>query len=170
MSGELSSPETPAQAPEDRREWVEFVHFRLGDEAYELELGRVEQILPDPSVTEVPQTGPAIAGVTNLGSEIPVVVEGRALLELPARPPADEATLLLLDRDDARPTGLLVDEVVGIEAHHVDSVAAPGTVDDWSLPVGPRWFRAVVDDPDRTGQPIGVFDLDAVVREARGQS
>lgn len=169
MSGELSSA-GPVQASGDRREWVEFVDFNLGSEAYALELGRVERILADPSVTEVPQTGRAIAGVTNLGSEIPVVVEGRALLELPERPPAAEPTFLLLDRDDARPTGLLVDEVVGIEARHVDTVAPPGAVEDWSLPVGPRWFRAVVDDPDRAGQPIGVFDLDAVVREARGQS
>jgi len=169
MSGGISSVE-PVQASGDRREWVEFVNFNLGSEVYALELGRVEQILPDPSVTEVPQTAPTIAGVTNLGSEIPVVVEGRALLELPDRPPAAEPTLLLLDRDDARPTGLLVDEVLGIEAHNVDTVAPPGTIEDWSLPVGPRWFRAVVDDPDRAGQPIGVFDLDAIVREARGQS
>ncbi|WP_276300543.1 chemotaxis protein CheW [Halorussus lipolyticus] len=169
MSGDLSNAGT-IQAPGDRREWVEFVNFNLGNESYALELGRVEQILADPDVTEVPQTGRTIAGVTNLGSEIPVVVEGRALLELPERPVAAEPTLLLLDRDDARPTGLLVDEVVGIEAHNVETVAPPGAVEDWSLPVGPRWFRAVVEDPDRAGQPIGVFDLDAIVREARGQS
>lgn len=167
MSGETSAaaPETA----ENRREWVEFVRFPLDGDTYGLELGRVERILRDPDVTPVPQTGPAVAGVTNLGSEIPVVVDARALLGLPAGPAGAEATLLVLDRDDARPTGLLVDEVAGIDAHHVDAVAVPREA-EWDPPVGRRWFRAVVEPSERTDEPIGVLDLDAVVANAREQS
>ncbi|MFC7080781.1 chemotaxis protein CheW [Halorussus caseinilyticus] len=134
MSGELSSAPTP-DTGDDRREWVEFVRFGLGGGDYGLELGRVEQILDGPAVTPVPQTGPAIAGVANLGGEIPVVVDGRALLELPARAPDAETTLLLLDRGEGRPTGLLVDEVVGIDAHHVGRIDAPDA-SDWEPPSG----------------------------------
>jgi chemotaxis signal transduction protein len=168
MSGDISAA-TPPETTEDRREWVEFVRFPLGDHAYGLELGRVEQILSDPDVTPVPQTGPAIAGVTNLGSEIPVVVDARALLGLGAESPAGKPTLLLLDRGDARPTGLLVDEVAGIDAHHVDTVSVPHEA-AWDPPVGRRWFRAVVEASERTGRPIGVFDLDVLVANARDQS
>src|SRR6056297_3048183 len=113
MSGESRA--MAADTTENRREWVEFVRFPLGDHAYGLELGRVERIVADPDVTPVPQTGRAIAGVTNLGSELPVVVDARALLGLTARPDDADATLVVLDRGDARPTGLLVDEVAGID-------------------------------------------------------
>ena len=170
MSGELSSVETPLETAGDRRDWVEFVRFRLGDDTYELELGRVEQILKNPTVTEVPRTGPAIAGVTNRGGEFPVVVDGRALLGLPPRSPEADRILLALDRGNVQPTGLLVDDVVGIEAHHVDHIGLPDELDDWDPAVGRRWFRAVVADPDREEEPTGVFDLNAVVDEARGRS
>ncbi|UPV73435.1 chemotaxis protein CheW [Halorussus limi] len=168
MSGDISAA-TPPETTENRREWVEFVRFPLGGRAYGLELGRVEQIVSDPDVTPVPQTGPAIAGVTNLGSELPVVVDAGALLGLADGAPADEATLLLLDRGDARPTGLLVEEVTGIDAHHVDTVAVPHEA-AWDPPVGRRWFRAVVEASERTDEPIGVLDLDVLVANARDQS
>lgn len=167
MSGELTS--APASTTGDRREWVEFVALRLGGAPRLLELGRVEQILDGPTVTPVPRTAPTIAGVTNLGSEIPVVVDGRAVLGLPDRPPSADATLLLLERDDARPAGLLVDDVAGIEAHHVDAVAAPDEA-DWEPTADRRLFRAVVVDAENADEPVGVFDLDAILAEARDQS
>jgi chemotaxis signal transduction protein len=185
VSSELTGVESPSADDDDRRDWVEFVRFPLGEREYGLELGRVGRILRDPDVTAVPGTDPTIAGVTNLGSEIPVVVDGRALLDLPARSPDSETVLLLLDRDEARPSGLLVDDVTGIEAHHVGDLRRPGDC-DWDPPVGTRWFRAVAvgaagerasgdedddatasDDPDRL---TGVFDLDAVLAAARGQA
>ena len=196
MHGDLSSPEIPTTAGSDRRDWVEFARFCLGERDYALELGRVERILRDPEVTPVPGTGPGIAGVTNLGSQIPVVVDARALVGLPDRAADAESVLLLLDRGDARPSGLLVDDVVGIESHHVDDVRPPDECDDWEPAVGRRWFRAAVfesdatagDDsgatiePDENGiaevaesstadadRPTGVFDLDALLAAARGR-
>lgn len=180
MSGELSSAETPTDAGADRRDWVEFLRFRLGADDYALELGRVGRILRDPTVTPVPGTGAGIAGVTNLGSQIPVVVDGRALLDLSARPPDAESVLLLFDRSDARPSGLLVDDVADIEAHHVEDLRTPGDC-EWDPPVGNRWFRAVAVGPagERAGADdrgtgasesdrlTGVFDLDALLAEAR---
>lgn len=170
MSGELSSAEIAPETAGDRRDWVEFVRFRLGDDSYEFELGRVAQILRDPSVTEVPQTGPAIAGVTNLGGEMPVVIDGRALLGLSPFAPDSDAVLLVLDCGTVQPTAILVDGVVGIEAHHVDHVRTPEDADDWNPPVGRRWFRAVTADPDRSDGPTGVLDPDVIVAEARDQS
>lgn len=169
MSGELSSVESVASVADDRREWVEFVHFHLGDGAYELELGRVRQIVRKPEVTTVPQSGAAIAGVTNLGGEIAVVIDGRALFDLPERPSDAEGVLLLLDRGNAQPTGFLVDDVPGIDPHHVDAIESPTEV-EWDPPIDDRWFRAVVAETDRTGGPVGVVDYEAIVGEAREQS
>ena len=170
MSGDLTSMETTFGNTDDRNEWIEFVHFHLGDDSYMLELGRVEKIVRDPSVTSVPQSGPAIAGVANLGGVIPVIIDGRALLELPPRPPVSDPTLLVLDRDNAQTVGVLVDTVVGIDAHHVDHIKPPATLEQWPLPLDRRWFRAVVREPDRPGEQTGVFDMGVILDEARAQS
>lgn len=170
MSGEVSSAETTPETAGDRRDWVEFVHFRLGDDSYGLELGRVERILRNPTVTEIPRTGPAIAGVTNLGGEMPVVIDGRELLGLPSRSPDAEAVLLVLDRGAVQPTSVIVDAVAGIDAHHVDRIEPAGDLDEWELPLGRRWFRAIIAEPDRSDGPTGVFDLDVLVDEARDRT
>lgn len=170
MSGELSSAESAATVADNRREWVEFVHFHLEGDACELELGRVERIVKNPAVTQVPQTGAAIAGVTNLGGEIVVVIDGRALFGLSERPTDADAVLLVLDRGNARPTGLLVDGVPGIDPHHVDQIESPTEIDGWNPPVDDRWFRAVVEETERTGGPVGIVDFEAIVGEAREQS
>lgn len=94
----------------------------------------------------MPQTGRTIAGVTNLGSEIPVVVEGRALLELPERPTAPEPTPLLLDRDDL-PS---VSTEMGRDAlTELCNVMANGFVDEWAT-----LFETTID----TGSPLAVQD------------
>jgi chemotaxis signal transduction protein len=168
MSGDVAI-ETPSNRTNDRREWVELVHFSLGDDSYMLELGRVERIVRNPTVAAVPQSGRTIAGVTVLGGVIPVIVDGRALLGLPPRSPDADSILLLLDRDNAQPTGLLVDAVIGIDSPHIDRIEPPAGIDEWELPVGRRWFRAVVFGPDRD-QQTGVFDLEMLINEARAQS
>lgn len=170
MSGELSSAGSLETAAGERREWVEFVHFRLGDGAYELELGRAKRIVRNPTVTAVPQTGDAIAGVTNLGGEIAVVIDGRALFGLPDRSPDADAVLLLLDCGNVQPTGFLVDYVSGIDPHHVEAIASPAEFEEWNPPIDDRWFRAVVEESDRTGGPVGVVDHEALVEEARVRS
>lgn len=169
MSGETASSEVVAELTNDRREWIEFVHFFLGAHSYMLELGRVKRVVRNPSITQVPQSEPSIAGVANLGGIIPVIVDGRSLLDLPPRPPEADSILLLLDRDSAQPTGLLVDDIDGIDAPHVDHVVPPATLDEWELPLDRRWFRAVVCDPEADGQ-TGVFDLEMIVDEARTRS
>lgn len=170
MSGEVSSTATMPENADDRRNWVEFVHFHLDDNSYKIELGRIRQIVRNPRITQVPQTGSVIAGIANLGGEIAVAIDGRSLFRTSARPDDAESTLLLFDRPNAQPSGLLVDDVAGIDPHHVEDIDAPGDADDWAPEVGERWFRAVVDDSDETDHPVGIIDLDAIVAEARDRS
>lgn len=165
MSGEAPSTETAAERTDERRNWVEIVRFTLGDRSYGAELGRISQIIRNPTVTAVPQTGPAIAGVANLGGEIVVVIDGRALFEKPSRSDDADTVLLQFDRDTVQSAGLLVDDAPGIEPRHIDHIETPTDIDDWDPQIGEHWFRAVVADPDRTDPPTGVLDVDAIVME-----
>lgn len=170
MSEHLSRPESVKENAADRQEWIEFVCIQLADEFYKFELGRITQIIRDPAVTPVPRTGAAIAGVTTLGGEIAVVIDGRALLDLPDRPENTDAVLLLLDRNSSQQTGFLVDHVPGIDPHHINHITSPADRDEWHPPIDDWWLRAVIEEPDRTDHPIGVLDVNAIITEARDQA
>lgn len=167
MKSDFPSTETAAENTDERRNWVEFVHFTLGDHSYEIELGRITQIVRNPAVTQVPQTGPTISGVTNFGGEIAVVIDGRAVLESSPHSADSDALFLLFDRQTTQPAGLLVDDVSGIEPHHIDCIKAPTESDTWDPHLDEHWFRAVVEDPDRTDQPIGVLDTGTIITEVK---
>lgn len=165
MSGDVPSTGTPAESTDERRNWVEFVQFSLGDRSYGIELGRIDRIVRNPTVTEVPQTGPAVSGVANLGGEIAVVIDGRALLNGPPRSDDSDTVLLRFNRDTTQPAGLLVDDAPGIEPYHIDRIKTPTDIGDWDPQIGEDWFRAVIKEPDRADPPTGVLDVDAIVTE-----
>lgn len=153
-----------------RRSRIEFVRVRMADEPCVLELGRVERLVSDVEITRVPRSSPVIAGVTAVGSDIAPVVDGRTLLGLPLRPPEEAPTLLLVERDGgARAAGILVDDVVGIETHHVDRVLPADGSGDWQPGIDRRWYRAVV-APDDGGRRTGVLDLRTVLEDAAERS
>ena len=176
MTAELTDTEieadtdTETEAVNDRGNQVEFVHFQLEETVYELELGRVTQIVRNPGVTQIPQTRPAIAGVANLNGDMAIVVDGRTLFNLPPRPTDADTVLLLLDCGTAQPVGLLVDAVPGIDLHEIEVITPPGEVDTWEPPVEAQWFCAVIEDSHRTDHPVGVIDPDAIMTELTVES
>lgn len=170
MSGGLSGTEVTPTNTDNRRNWVEFVELHIEDRSYKLELGCVKRIVRNPPITEVPQAESAIAGVTNIGGELAVVIDGRPLFDLAPRSADEDAVLLLFDRPNGQPTGLLVDDVPGIDPHHVDHIRTPREFDDWDPQLSERWFRAVVDERDVTNHPTGVLALETIVTEARERS
>lgn len=177
MSGEAEGTEETGESGESadaasvtRRDRIEFVRVRVGADPCVLELGRVERVMADAEITRVPRSSPAIAGVTAVASDIAPVVSGRVLLGHASESAGEASTLLVLDRGgDARATCLLVDEVVGIETHHVDRVAPAGGSADWRPEVDRRWCRAVV-SPEGDDRPVGVLDLRAVLEAAADRS
>lgn len=169
MSEHPAATETEPADTDERRTRVEFVHVKLGDTAYKFELGQIRQVVRNPSLTPVPQTGPIIAGLTNLGSEIVVVIEGRSLFDMAPRPADADAILLVFDRPNAKPTGLLVDAVPGIDPHHIDQITPPAELDEWDPQVDTEWFQAVIDEPDQQAQPIGVLDCESIITTVREQ-
>lgn len=162
--------ESPDAASVTRQDRIEFVRVRVGTEPCALELGRVERVVTDAEITRVPRSSPAIVGVTAVASDIAPVVSGRVLLGLASGAAEGTPTLLVLDRGgDARAACLLVDEVVGIETHHVDRVAPADGGADWRPDVDRRWCRAVV-SPEGDDRPVCVLDLRAVMEAAAERS
>ncbi len=97
----------PAEAPEERRQWLT---FRLREEVYALEIHHVREILKAPPLTEVPRAPAHVLGVIMNRGEVITVVDPRAHLALPRREPDPRCRILVCDGADGS-RGLLVDAV-----------------------------------------------------------
>lgn len=61
-------------ADEESNQTNQYLTFRLGEEIFALEIGKVREVLDFSAVTKVPQTPPFMRGVINLrGSVVPVM-------------------------------------------------------------------------------------------------
>lgn len=98
--------------------------FRLGTEHYAVELRLLRAVHHASGLTPIPCTPPFIAGALNVRGEVITVVALDVVLGLSTeqhgRRNLTEATRVLLVDYQQLQTGLLVDEVLGIEwlAHH----------------------------------------------------
>ncbi len=92
-----------------------YLTFRLGAEAYGIEVLAVQEIIRSTTVTMVPQLPSHLRGVINLRGRIVPVVDLRRRFGLPAEAEGDRACIIVVQfRSAARgivPIGLLVDTV-----------------------------------------------------------
>lgn len=88
----------------------EYLGFRLAEERFGLEIGRIREIIKVPLITRVPRTEALVLGILSLRGTIVPVIDLRLLLKLPARPQTRRSRVLVFDRDEEL-IGLLVDEV-----------------------------------------------------------
>lgn len=102
-------------ADPDRDGTQSFVVFRLGGEAYALEVLRVQEVLDVLAITEVPGASRSLLGVINLRGHVVPVYDLRIPFGLPIDPkPARAPSVLIVEAEegnDAEVTGLLVDRV-----------------------------------------------------------
>jgi purine-binding chemotaxis protein CheW len=89
----------------------EFLSFRLGTDAYAVELARIREIVSSPPVTEVPRSPSDIVGICSVRGLLVTVVDLRQRLGLPQIPPTKLSRILLTNTDSGEVVGLLVDEV-----------------------------------------------------------
>lgn len=102
---------------------VQLCVVRLGDEAYAVDLKRVDEILPVPTVTPVPRAPAFLEGVARLRGEVLPIVDARKRLGLtgahaPALTPSGKprrTERLLVCRIGRRRLGLLVDAVLAVK-------------------------------------------------------
>ncbi|WP_337174551.1 chemotaxis protein CheW [Paludisphaera sp.] len=108
----------PEMTPENDRERDgarSYVVFRLGGEAYALEVLRVQEVLDVLAITEVPGASRSLLGVINLRGHVVPVYDLRIPFGLPEDPkPARAPSVLIVEAEegnDSEVTGLLVDRV-----------------------------------------------------------
>lgn len=132
---------------------------RAGGERFALPLDSVrEVVIPQPPFARVPRVAAAVRGVMNLRGRVVAVVDLSALLGV-----GEELLLggrgqvVILDRD-RRALGLLVGQVLGVEAVAMDGLLAPG---EMVRGVGQVGGSAVtVLDPDQVGErAAGLFTV-----------
>lgn len=142
----------------DAADWIRLLPVRVGDDWYAVESGRVDGVVAPETVTRVPHTAPAVAGVARLRGETTVVVDLHAHLG-GETPDGEERRVVVFRRGpDETPVGLAVDEVGEVETYPAADVRSPDEAD-----VDGATFAAVV--AGDTGR-LPVFGVDRIARSA----
>lgn len=68
--------------------------FRIGNTSYGLEIGSIQDVVDDPPLYSVPQTGPFLLGVINLHGQVLPVIDLPGLLGVDV-PPRDQRLVVL---------------------------------------------------------------------------
>lgn len=140
-----------------------FCVFTVADLNLAVDVTAIDEVLAAGPVTPVPLAAPGVTGLLNLRGEIATVVDARARLGLPPRPPATDGGethgVHVVIRRDGEALALHVDaegDVVLVDDDHWEPV--PGTVPDpvrshtrGAHPLGGRLLLEL--DPDRALAP-----------------
>lgn len=173
--GELDEGDRTEEPGEDE-ERVQFVIFRLGDEAFAVNVDAVLRVIDVGERTRVPRSSDAVEGITDLRGEITPVIDPRRLFDLPASNlPVDEQDLLVFttgpDRGNA---AIRIDDVEGVELVPVSRVVLEGgDVDGDRAEVEDRLgdpsISGLVRDPVEPGVAdyTPVIDVDALLETTR---
>lgn len=102
-----SSARPPAEALEERQEWLAFA---LSGEEYAIGIEQVREVLKAPTITEVPRAPAHVLGVIMVRGDVIPVLDLRRRLGLPAAAGGRQARVLICDPGDG-PRGFLVDAV-----------------------------------------------------------
>ena len=86
------------------------VRFRIGKEAFGVEIGSVQEIVTVPEITKVPDTPDFLEGIINLRGKIVSVIDLRKRLRLDGAA-RDKKNRILVSEISGRVVGLIVDEV-----------------------------------------------------------
>lgn len=110
-----------------------YLSFRLGDELFAANVGKVLEILEIPKITKVPRSPDYMRGVVNLRGNVLPVVDTRNKFGLPAVEDSVNTCILVLSitvEDKDLVLGAIVDsvqEVMEIEQSTIQAVPSVGT-------------------------------------------
>ncbi len=86
-----------------------FCTFRAGNGLYGIDVMSLREVSRDNQITPMPQSPPAVRGLTNLRSSILLVLDLRSLLGLPPIELTSESRLIILKPEIGESLGILVD-------------------------------------------------------------
>jgi purine-binding chemotaxis protein CheW len=118
MTATMRPPRSTANAQ------LQLATFYLGEVCLAVEIGQIQEIVRDVTMTRVPESPREVSGVINLRGEVATIIDLRRVLGLP---PADAAvpsrTLIVRSQDES--IGLLVDRVADITTVGANELAPP---------------------------------------------
>jgi purine-binding chemotaxis protein CheW len=129
------------------------VVFRLGQEAYGIDIFQVNEIIRMRDITPVPKSEPHVRGLINLRGKTIPVVDLRVRLSLPTTEPTDATRIIVVETEQGN-IGIVVDavtEVVSLDGQEIHD--APKLVNDLST----DFVRAVA---QREGRLITLLNLE----------
>ncbi|MDI9370530.1 MAG: chemotaxis protein CheW [Synergistaceae bacterium] len=103
----------PPKGWEERKDLVEVVEFRLGDERFVVASTSVGEVLRSEEPSVVPCTPPYVAGMVNLRGRIVTVIDLKRLFGLQGKGKSEERRVVVLRSGDLE-VGLLVDSLEGM--------------------------------------------------------
>ena len=117
--------QTPAQAEtRDAAAAMEVLVFALGDEAYAVDILKVQEIRGYSNVTRIANVPPFVKGVTNLRGSIVPIIDARIKFGLDdAR--YDKQTVVIVLNVGERIVGLVVDSVSDVLTLSADQIQPP---------------------------------------------
>ncbi|MBI5491376.1 MAG: chemotaxis protein CheW [Deltaproteobacteria bacterium] len=111
----------------DKKEVLQLVTFRLGNEEFSLDILRVQEIIRHMDLTRVPRTPEFVDGVINLRGRVIPVLDLRKRFGLPADEKTNDTRIIVVDVDD-RTVGLKVDAVSEVLRLPSDTVEPPPAI------------------------------------------
>ena len=102
----------------------QLVVFELANEAYGIDINRVQSIIRMQEITVVPGTPSFIEGIINLRGSIVPVVDLRRRFGLPMAPEDLEAVIVIVELDGME-VGMIVDKVTDVTKVHEESIEPP---------------------------------------------
>jgi purine-binding chemotaxis protein CheW len=146
--------------------------FRLGDQSYCAPVMEIRQIVESAELTRVPRTSEAVDGVMDLRGEIMAVINPWKHLNVEGDPNpwADQLVAVFTATPDEQPTGIRIDDIVGVEEFPVDDVHHDVERGDPGPNAGNAIVTGMVDrtDDGEVVERIPLLDSDALVA-ASGQ-
>jgi purine-binding chemotaxis protein CheW len=101
-----------------------FSTFRVADQLFGVDVGRVQEVIRYQPMTPVPLARPAVAGLINLRGQVVTAVDMRVQLGLPPRA-ADQLPLNVVVRTGEEAVSLLVDSIGDVIDTDSDLFEAP---------------------------------------------
>ena len=152
----------------------QYLTFKMEEETFALDVGKVREILDYTNITKVPRTPDFMKGVINLRGSVVPVVDMRLKFNMPAQERTVDTCIIVVEitiEDEQTVLGALVDsvqEVFELEPAQVEPAPRIGTKlnTDFILGMGRRDERFVIIlDIDRVFS-IAELDIAAAMTEA----
>lgn len=106
-----------------------FLTFRLADEVYGVPILNVREIIELQEISPVPRASPWVRGVVNLRGRVLPVLDPKVRFGIGEVEASDLTVIIVLQSEDGRPFGVLVDEVLEVLRLEDDQISVAGAAD-----------------------------------------